>query len=98
MSATDPEVAESIVQDLKQEDAAEPLLSTFNLERLYGLITDLFIDHHKLRATASRATLNAIRSKIGDLIQLIDTAVFDNVTADEFAQRVVHFWGLQPTP
>lgn len=95
LNATDPEVAAEMLADLAHEEEEQAnVASTLNLERLYGLITDLFIDHLKLKGSASRATLNSVRSKIGDLILLIEASITDNDSREVFVDKINQFWGL----
>lgn len=60
------------------------------LDRLYGLITDLFIDYEKLNGNNTK--MNLFKSKLPEMISLIETYVGDDHNVDIFIQKITQFW------
>jgi Bardet-Biedl syndrome 7 protein len=93
LSATDPQIAQELMAKLMNNEETQNV-STLNLERIYGIITDLFIDYHKLKG-GSRSVLSGIRSRINELVALIETYATDEYDEDMFVDKLNQFWGLQ---
>ncbi|XP_017490998.1 PREDICTED: Bardet-Biedl syndrome 7 protein-like [Rhagoletis zephyria] len=51
------------------------------LDRIYGIITDLFIDYHKLKGTSMASFLKAAKEKLDEMTTLIETAVLEAVNS-----------------
>jgi len=93
LSASDPQVAQEMIAKLTMDEESQKV-STLNLERIYGIIADLFIDYHKLKG-GSRSVLSNIRSRINELVALIETYATDEYNEDIFVDKLNQFWGLQ---
>jgi Bardet-Biedl syndrome 7 protein len=93
LSSTDPQIAQELMAKLMNNEENQNV-STLNLERIYGIITDLFIDYHKLKG-GSRSSLSGIRSRINELVALIETYATDEYDEDMFVDKLNQFWGLQ---
>lgn len=65
-----------------------------NLERIYGLITDLFIDYHKFNRT-SNSVLPGIKTRLNEMISLIETYSADQYNENVLIDKLNQFWGLQ---
>ena len=96
LSETDAEVAASLAKDLEEEYGSEPELKVITLDRVYGLITDLFIDQHKLRGTSSKSTLFQIKNKVKKLAPVVEGMFLKKKKAEveEFVQKLLQFWTL----
>lgn len=62
------------------------------LERFYGLITDLFIDYEKLNGNNTKNMMNTFKSKLNDMIGLIETYVGDEFNVNVFIKMISDFW------
>ena len=72
--------------------------SVNELERLYGLIADLYIDFQKLKGNAGRTFIQSVRSRVGDMIALIEqTLVVQDCPFDTFLHKLNAFWGFEST-
>ncbi|XP_015791083.1 Bardet-Biedl syndrome 7 protein-like [Tetranychus urticae] len=94
LHVVEPEIAESLSQEL--ESNSNPILIHFNLERLYGLITDLFLDYFKLEGLTSRLTVSNVRGKLDELIKLIESNVNnEDNQVDILVEKLNEFWGIK---
>lgn len=96
LSKTDADVAASLSKDLGEEYGSEPELKVITLDRVYGLITDLFIDQHKLKGTSSKSTLFLIKNKVQKLAPVVESMFLKSEKAEvaEFVEKLLHFWQL----
>lgn len=62
------------------------------LERFYGLITDLFIDFEKLNSNNTKNMMKVFSSKINHMVILIETYVGDEYDSDIFIKKITEFW------
>ena len=69
-------------------------MSSLNLQRIYGLITDLFIDYFKLEGS-SLSKLSNVKSKLNSLISSITTYASDEHSLDIFIEKLYQFWDLE---
>ncbi|RWS16252.1 hypothetical protein B4U79_07615 [Dinothrombium tinctorium] len=86
LSVTDAEVANAMMEDLNRIPI-EQNISTMSLDRIYGLITDLYIDYNKLKGNTSRSAIASVKNKIGELVKLIETYASDQYNADIFVEK-----------
>ncbi|RWS26652.1 hypothetical protein B4U80_03066 [Leptotrombidium deliense] len=94
LSITDPEVAKAMMDDINniQIDVNVAVLS---LDRLYGLITDLFIDYNKMKGNTSKSSVANIKNKINGLVEIIQNFATDEHNVDVFIEKLNQFWGVQ---
>lgn len=94
LSKTDTEVAEALSQQIREEFGTDPEPKLISLDRLYGLITDLFIDQHKLRGTSSKSTLSKIKNKVQKLAPAVESMFMEKEKADvnHFVEELLRFW------
>lgn len=64
------------------------------LDRLYGLIADLYIDYQKLNGVVSRTFIQSVRSRVGEMIALIEKSVSRDEDFDTFVCKLNAFWGF----
>lgn len=89
----DPEIASSMLTEL---DSQSPTIKIqFNLDRLYGLITDLYLDYIKLEGTSSSVNVNNMKTKLNDLVSLIEESGSDESQLETLIDKLNHFWGLR---
>jgi Bardet-Biedl syndrome 7 protein len=62
------------------------------LERFYGLITDLFIDFEKLNGNNTKNMINIFKSKINEMIALTENYLSDEYNVEIFIQKITEFW------
>ena len=92
LSVSDPQIAEEMMTKLKTNESTESV--EVNLERIYGIIMDLYIDYHKLKG-GSGSVLSGIKSKITQFVKTIETYATDDYDEDVFVDKLNQFWGLQ---
>ena len=90
---SDPQIADQLMQKLITTDMTDKT-AAINLERIYGIIADLFIDFNKLKG-GSRSLLSGIRSRINELVSLIETYASEEYDEDLFVDKLNQFFGLQ---
>lgn len=62
------------------------------LDRFYGLITDLFIDYEKLNGNNTSNMINIFKPKIDEMVALIGTYTGDEYNVDTFIRKITEFW------
>ena len=94
LSVSDPNVAEEMMAKLKtpSDGLAVEGVET-NLERIYGIIMDLYIDYHKLKG-GSRSALSSVKSRVNQLVATIETYATDEYEPEVFVDKLNQFWGL----
>ncbi|XP_015790248.1 Bardet-Biedl syndrome 7 protein homolog [Tetranychus urticae] len=89
----DPEIANSMLTELNVELPSIPV--QFNLERLYGLITDLYLDYIKLEGINSSVNVTNIKTKLNELISLIEESKGNEQQFETLIENLNEFWGLR---
>lgn len=95
LSQTDAKVAEDIINDLEEDFGRRAATQTISLDRVLGLITDLFIDEFKLKGKVSKSTLATIRNKVGELQSSLEDLLsgpFDENERELFVSSLKDFW------
>ena len=92
LSVSDPKIAEEMMNKLKTSESTESV--EINLERIYGIIMDLYIDYHKLKG-GSGSVLSGIKTRISELVNTIETYATDGYDEEVFVDKLNQFWGLQ---
>ena len=92
LSVSDPQIAEEMMAKLKTNESSESI--QINLERIYGIIMDLYIDYHKFKG-GSGSVLSGIKSRISELVNIIETYATDDYDEDLFVDKLNLFWGIQ---
>ena len=75
------------------------------LDRIHGIITDLFIDYHKLKGNPMSGVLQTAKQKLPDMVALIESVVFESIAQPQsstqkedniskFVERLYHFWDV----
>lgn len=62
------------------------------LDRFYGLITDLFIDYEKVNGNNTNNMINIFKPKIDEMVSLIESYTGDEYNVDIFIQKICEFW------
>ena len=92
----DKEIAIKMAKELEEnEDKLKDLGlrgDQNEIERFYGLITDLFIDFEKLNGNNTKNMMNIFKSKINEMISLIEIHVGDDFNVDIFISKMIEFW------
>lgn len=94
LETSDPQIAAELRKQFVGIEAGMDL--SLNLERLYGLLTDLYIDYHKLKG-GTRAVLANVKNKIDDLVALIENYATEEYNESIFIDKLNQFWGIQQT-
>ena len=92
LGVSDPQVAEEMMAKLRTDESTESV--EINLDRIYGIIMDLYIDYQKLKG-GSRSSMSGIKSRITELVNTIETYATDEYDEDLFIDKINQFWGLQ---
>lgn len=92
LSCRDTELMNEMIKNLEKTKDIE--MSSLNLQRIYGLITDLFIDYFKLEGS-SLSKLSNVKSKLNSLISSITTYASDEHSLDIFIEKLYQFWDLE---
>nr|XP_046908683.1 Bardet-Biedl syndrome 7 protein-like [Dermatophagoides farinae] len=72
---------ESIVDNLSSDNRRQDVM--IGLDRLYGIITDLFIDYHKLKNSSMITSLVSMaKQKLPEMIEMIEKIVFDSFDSE----------------
>lgn len=94
LSVSDPQIAEEMMSKLKVSSDSVPAEGVeTNLERIYGIIMDLYIDYHKLKG-GSRSVLSTVKSRVKQLVATIETYATDEFESEVFVDKLNQFWGL----
>ncbi|XP_054159812.1 Bardet-Biedl syndrome 7 protein-like [Oppia nitens] len=94
LNVSDPQVAQQLMNKLMANEEIDNKTAEINLERIYGIIADLFIDYHKLKG-GSRSVVSGFKSRINELVTLIETYVSDDYNEHIFVDKLNQFWGIQ---
>lgn len=95
LQSSDADIAAQLLKDLNLEeeksslDSDKPESSSLNnrqdvligLDRIYGIITDLFIDYHKLKGTSMAGFLKAAKEKLDEMTSLVESAVLEAINS-----------------
>ena len=96
IETVDKEVARRMARELEESEdklAELGLQGDQNeLDRFYGLITDLFIDYEKLNGNNTSNMINIFKPKIEEMVNLIETYTGDEYTAEIFIRKISEFW------
>lgn len=55
-----------------------------SIDRLYGIITDLFIDYHKLKGSSMASVFKKAKEKLPDMVEIIEASILDSL---DYLQR-----------
>ena len=81
------------------------------LDRIYGIITDMFIDYHKLKGNSMTTVLQTAKEKLPEMISLIESVIFESINnetniparldnslkeeMEKLIERLYQFWDVQ---
>lgn len=72
-------------EDGQRDKEGEPKEDVqMSIDRLYGIITDLFIDYHKLKGSSMTGVLRKAKEKLPDMVEIIEASILDSV---DYLQR-----------
>ena len=95
LQTIDADIASELVRDLNidSKDGNTKFDSNFDtnrqdvmfgLDRIYGIITDLFIDHHKLNGGSISNLVTMAKQKLSEMIAMIESIVLETIDSDGF--------------
>lgn len=95
LKISEPDMVESLLAELEDVDVDPQELPS--LERLYGLITDLYIDFLKVNGSpSSKLAINTVKDKLDELTNLIETYASEPYQDEKvLVERLSEFWNLQ---
>lgn len=94
LKINEPTIINSLMDELDDIDC--DLQELPSLERLEGLLTDLYIDFLKVDGSSSKITINTIRDKLDQLTTLIETYADEPYEDGKvLAEKLSEFWDLQ---
>lgn len=96
IETVDKEIARRMTKELEESEDKLVELGLRGdqneLNRYYGLITDLFIDYEKLNGNNASNMMNIFKPKIDEMVSLIETYTGDEYNVDVFIRKITEFW------
>lgn len=112
LQTSDADIATELFKDLRinsenvklNENEGSKQDVMLSLDRIYGIITDLFIDYHKLKGSSISSLVTMAKQKLAEMATLIDSIVADTIDSplttqesndmDQFVEKLFQFWNV----